>query len=91
MPVAYTHSNGRYSPAANDYEDVNDLSYSGSFYTITCNKNKHNWVITVDPLMASPGEFSYRDVWVYMWDGSDDSGFVFHFEQSDYDSFESIE
>ena len=42
--------------------------------------------------MATPGEFSYREIWVFMWDESDDFNFVFQFEQrDDYDSFEGIE
>ena len=88
MPVPQRHSNCRYSPDSDDYESVNDLEYSGSFYTITCNKNKHNWVIKVDPL--SSGE-DYRKICVYMWDGSDDSDFIFRFEQGGYDSLEGIQ
>ena len=88
----YSHSNCRYSPTANDFISVNDVTYSGPFYTITCNRDKHNWIIEVDPLMATPGEFSYREIWVFMWDESDDFNFVFQFEQrDDYDSFEGIE
>ena len=83
MPVPDNYSNCRYSPKANDYKSVNDYSYSGSFYTITCNKDEHNWVIKVEPLMAASGEYNYRDIWVYMWDGSDGSHFIFQFEQSD--------
>lgn len=89
MPDAYTDCS--YSPTTDEFEDVNDLSYYGPFYTITCDLDKHNWIITVDPWTATPGELSYREVWVFMWDGSDNFNFVFQFEQNDDDSFEGIE
>ena len=73
------------------YIDVDDFSYYGPFYTITCDLDKQNWIIEVDPLNATPGEISYREVWVFMWDGSDNFNFVFQFEQNDDDSFEGIE
>ena len=91
MPMPDLYTDSRYSQTSSDYIYVNDLTYEGSFYTITCNKDKHNWIIEVDPLLAVPGEFGTREIWVFMWDGSDDSNFVFHFEQSDDDSFECIE
>lgn len=91
MPVPQKHSNCRYSPTSDDFESVNDLTYSGPFYTITCNKDKHNWVIKVDPIMTTTGELNDREIWVFMWDGSDDSNFVFKFEQIDYDSIGYIE
>ena len=34
MPDAYTDCS--YSPTTDEFEDVNDLSYYGPFYTITC-------------------------------------------------------
>ena len=89
MQDAYTNS--LYSPSTDDYASVNDLSYDGSFYTITCDLKEHKWIIEVDPLLATPGEFSYREVWVCMWDESDGYKFVFQFEQNDDDSFEGIE
>lgn len=88
-PEAYT--NCSYSPTTDDYIDVDDFSYYGPFYTITCDLDKQNWIIEVDPLIATPGEISYREVWVFMWDGSDNFNFVFQFEQNDDDSFEGIE
>ena len=92
-PEAYT--NCSYSPTTDDYIDVDDFSYYGPFYTITCDLDKQNWIIEVDPLNATPGEISYREVWVFvwvfMWDGSDNFNFVFQFEQNDDDSFEGIE
>lgn len=91
MLMPETHTNYRYSPTTDDYLSVDDLSYYGPFYTITCDLDKHNWIIKVDPLTATPGEFSYRDIWVFMWDGSDDYHFVFQFEQYENDSFEGIE
>ena len=89
--MLYEPFDRRYSPKTDDYIDVDDFSYSGSFYTITCNKDKHNWVIKVDPIMASPDEFSYREIWVLMWDGSDNSNIVFQFEQADSESLGYIE
>lgn len=89
MPQA--HSNCRYSPTTDDYITVGDLSYNGPFYTITCNLDKHNWIIKVDPLMSTPDECSDRDIWVFMWDESDDYHFVFLFEQYNNDSLECIE
>ena len=92
MPVPGEYSNCRYSPTTDDYISVNDYSYSGSFYTITCNKDEHNWVIKVDPFMAMQDEYNYRDIWVFMWDGSDNSHLIFQFEQIDDDnSYEHIE
>ena len=90
-PQRYSHADCRYSPTANDYISVNDVTYSGPFYTITCNRDKHNWIIEIDPLIATSGELDYREIRVFMWDGSDNSNFVFQFEQSDSDSFEYIE
>ena len=91
MQDAYTDS--RYSPATDDYASLDGLSYDGAFYTITCDLDEHKWTITVDPLMATPGEFSYREVWVCMWDESDGYKFVFQFEQNDddNDSFGGVE
>ena len=86
MPLSQRRSDGRYSPAESDFITVNDLTYTGQFYTITCNKDKHNWVIEVEPLMAAVDEEYYREILVFMWDGSDNSRFVFRFEQiDDYD------
>ena len=87
MPVTHNYSNCRYSPTEGDFESVNDVTYSGAFYTITCNKDEHNWIIEVDPLT----ELNYREIRVFMWDGSDDSKLVFQFEQSDYDDLGYIE
>ena len=79
-------SDGHYSPAERDFITVNDLTYTGQFYTITCNVDKHNCVIEIEPLSAAPDESDYRELRVFMWDGSDDSHFVFRFEQiDDYD------
>ena len=90
MQEAYT--DGLYSPSTDDYTSVDDLSYDGPFYTITCDLDEHKWIMEVDPLMATPGEYSYREVWVCMWDESDCYRFVFQFEQKDDDdSFEGIE
>ena len=83
MPVPDSQTNSHYSPTSNDYISVDDVSYSGSFYTITCNKDQHNWVVKVDPLLAASGELANRDVWVIIWDLSDDSNFLFQFEQSE--------
>ena len=93
MPLPHNHSNSncRCGQTTSNYISVNDLTYSGSFYTITCNKDEHNWVIKVDPLTATSGEFNDREVWVFMWDGSDNSNFVFKFEQADEDSYGYIE
>ncbi len=91
MPRYNTHTNCRISPSTDDYESVNDLTYNGSFYTITCDMDKQNWVITVDPFVAFPDEPSIRDIWVLMHDESDDSGFVFQFEQIDDETIESIQ
>ncbi len=91
MPTPPAHTNCRYSPTTDDYIDVDDLSYYGSFYTVTCNLDQHNWIIKVDPLIATTDEYSYREIWVFMWDESDDYHFVFRFEQNDFDSFERIE
>ena len=87
MPVLHNYSNCRYSPKSDDYISVDDLTYSGSFYTITCNKDEHNWVINIDPLTES----DFREIRVFMWDGSDDSNFIFRFEQSDFNDDECIE
>ena len=81
MSDRHQRADRRYSPSINDYKTVNDLTYDGPFYTITCNKEKHNWVIKVDPLTATSDDSSERTVWVYMWDGSDNYNFVFRFEQ----------
>lgn len=89
MPEAYT--NYSYSPTTDEYIDVDDLSYYGPFYTITCDLDKQNWIIKIDPFTATPGEISYREIWVFMWDRSDNFNFVFQFEQNDDDSFEGIE
>lgn len=83
MPLPDRQMNSHYSPTSNDYISVDDVSYSGSFYTITCNKDQHNWVVKVDPLLAASGELANRDVWVIIWDLSDDSNFLFQFEQSE--------
>ena len=93
MPVAqrYSQLHCRFSPTADDFELVNDVTYSGPFYTITCNKDEHNWIIQIDPLIATPGKLDYREIRVYMWDGSDDSKLVFQFEQKDLDDYGYIE
>ena len=69
--------------SAINYRTVEDLDYDGTFYTITCNQDEHNWIITVDPLSTTAGESDMREIWVSMWDDSDDSYIVFLFEQSD--------
>ena len=91
MTLPQNYSNCRYSPTADDFESVNDLTYSGPFYTITCNKDKHNWVIKVDPFIALADEINYREVRVSMWDGSDNSNLVFQFEQNDDGNYGCIE
>lgn len=83
------HSNSRYSIAENGFIPVNDLTYDGAFYTITCNKDEHNWIIEVDPLPTS-GDSNAREVWVLMWDESDESSLVFQFEQSSPDYVDGI-
>ena len=85
MLGANKRSDGHYSPLETDFVTVNDVTYSGQFYTITCNKDEHNWVIEIDPFIASSDELNYREVRVSMWDGSDNSRFVFRFEQIDDD------
>lgn len=89
--MLYEPFSGHYSPATDDFIDVGDFTYSGSFYTITCNNDKHKWAITVDPIIATSGDLEYREIWMYMWDGSDDSHFLFRFEQMDDFSYEIIE
>ena len=76
------HSNCRCFSSTNLYKPVNDLDYDGPFYTIACNQDEHNWVITVDPIMATASEDDTRTVCVSMWDDSDESDIVFLFEQS---------
>ena len=87
MLVSSERSNCRHSPTLNNFMPVFDLTYSGSFYTITCNRDEHNWIINVDPLIATSAESDYREIRVLMWDGSDDSDFVFQFEQGDFESY----
>ena len=93
MPPPHKHSNSkcRCGQTTREYKIVNVLTYSGSFYTITCNRDEHNWVIKIDPLTATYGEFNEREVWVYMRDESDNSSLVFKFEQGDFEGYESIE
>ena len=83
MPLPRKTSNCRHSPTTNDLWPVYDLTYTGSFYTITCNRDEHNWIIKIDPLISIPGQINDRDILVYMWDGADDYNFIFRFEQSD--------
>lgn len=83
LPDMYTNYDS-YTPTASDFIPVNDLTFDGSFYTITCNRDKNNWVITIDPLKAMPGELNEREVWVHMWDESDNYNFVFKFEQREF-------
>ena len=78
-------------PWPHKLKPVNDLTYDGPFYTITCNTDQHNWLITVDPLTTISSESDMREVWVSMWDDSDDYNFVFKFEQSCFESFEYIQ
>ena len=85
MPLPRKTSNCRHTPTTNDLWPVYDLTYTGSFYTITCNRDEHNWIINIDPLISIPGEFNDRGILVYMWDGSDDYNFIFRFKQSDND------
>ena len=85
MPMDFEYSDSR------NFISVDDLTYSGSFYTITCNKDEHNWIIDVDPLMAAPDEPDMREIWVVMWDASDNSRFVFKFEQSWSEPLEYIQ
>ena len=85
MPLPRKTSNCRHTPTTNDLWPVYDLTYTGSFYTITCNRDEHNWIINIDPLISIPGEYNDRGILVYMWDGSDDYNFIFRFEQSDND------
>ena len=84
-------SDDRYSPAESGFIMVDDLTYTGQFYTITCNKDKHKWAIEVEPLQAAPDEEYYREIMVFMWDGSDNTRFVFRFEQIDDYDYGSIE
>jgi hypothetical protein len=91
MPVLSKNSDSRHSPETNNYIPVNDLTYTGSFYTITCNRKEHNWIIEIDPLISNPGELNDRDIWVYMWDGSGDYYFIFRFEQIDNNNYGYIE
>lgn len=85
MPLPRKSSDCRHSPTTNDLWPVYDLTYTGSFYTITCNRDEHNWIIKIDPLISIPGQINDRDILVYMWDGADDYNFIFRFEQNDND------
>ena len=87
LPVTQGLSNSRFFPSYNDCISVNDLTYAGPFYTITCNQDEQNWNITVDPITTTPGMLDNREVWVFMRDRSDDSYFVIKFEQNDPDSY----
>ncbi len=83
LPRPHTHSNCCCSHPMNHFKIIEDMTYHGSFYTITCNNDDHTWVIEFAPIKTASGESNQRDVWVQMWDGSDDSDFVFLFEQGD--------
>ena len=89
--MLYERSTSHYSPTLDDYIDVDDWTYSGTFYTITCNNDEHKWVIDVDPIMATSDELNDREIWVFMWDGSDGSHFIFRFEQCDDEDYGLIE
>lgn len=81
----HTHSNCRCPYTADDYIVIDDTNYYGSFYTITCNYDKHTWTIEVDPLMANYNEFMRRDIWVIMWKEGDEVDrelYSLHFSQS---------
>ena len=90
-PQSHRHRHGRLSPSDEQIQSVNDLTYEGPFYTITCNKDEHNWIITVNPLTTTLGDPEERGVLVFMYDGSDDSDLVFLFEQSDTESLGYIQ
>ena len=87
MPLPNEQTDRHCSPSPDRYQIVDNLAYSGSFYDITCYKDKHTWVIQIDPLTES----DMRDIWVLMWDESKESNYVFQFEQYDPDALEYIQ
>lgn len=87
MPLPDEQTDRHCSPSPDRYQIVDNLAYSGSFYDITCYKDKHTWVIQIDPLTES----DMRDIWVLMWDESKESNYVFQFEQYDPDALEYIQ
>lgn len=88
MPV--TDYNSRYATPKGNYTSANELTYEGSFYTITCNKDKHNWIIQVYPFITTSDECNEREICVLIWDGSDHSINRFQFEQISSEEIEYI-
>lgn len=88
MPLSKPHSQSNCRCSSNSYHhfmSVDASTYSGSFYTITCNYDEHNWTIKVDPLSTTSSELGRRDVWVIMWregDDVDNEFYSLHFIQS---------
>ena len=90
LPVPRKQSNCRCYQASETSKPitVKGLTYSGPFYTITRNADKHNWIITIDPLTTMSGESDEREVLVSVWDEPHD--LVFKFKQSDFEPIEYI-
>ena len=86
MPKSHIHSNCRCATGSYEhFMTVDDSIYYGSFYTITCNNDEHNWTIKIDPFTTTSSDIRRRDVWVIMWrEGNyvDNEIYSLHFIQS---------